>query len=105
MLAFSNGTKRQQVQLLQQHADPPPPAPLRVLSAPAAKELVNILQTLHSAAGFGESVQEFIAADGIPALVKIATTGWPADGCVASSRHMYDKVVNAEVCIYEQSVM
>jgi hypothetical protein len=67
----------------------------------AAGDLVCIINKLHAEAGlnFGKNVREFIAADGIPVLVKIATTGWPADGHVADSQHPYDTVTNASLII------
>jgi hypothetical protein len=55
---------------------------------------VTIISELHGETGFGENVREFITAGGIYALVDIATTGWPADGRVADSQHLYDQVVD-----------
>lgn len=37
---------------------------------------------------------KFIAAGGIDLLVQIATTGWPADGNLAASKHRYDIVTD-----------
>lgn len=62
----------------------------------AARDLVDVINELHSEAGFGEGVREFITAGGIYALVHIATTGWPADGRVADSQHLYDQVIDEE---------
>jgi len=60
------------------------------------EDLVDIINTFHDDAGFGENVEEFIAAGGITALVKIALTGWPNNARLSSSKHPYDVVISTD---------
>jgi hypothetical protein len=59
----------------------------------AAEELLEILLHLPLVAD-SDKAKDIIAAGGIQALVNIATTGWPADGRVAESSHLFDKVID-----------
>jgi hypothetical protein len=49
---------------------------------------------MHREAGYGDDIKPFIAAGGIEALVCVAATGWPAEGHLSSSSHLYNAVVN-----------
>lgn len=58
------------------------------------REVIRQLAVLHREAGFGEEIQPCIAAGGLEALVRVAVTGWPADGNLDTSSHPYDAVVD-----------
>lgn len=59
-----------------------------------AGEVIRQLAVLHREAGFGEEIQPCIAAGGLEALVRVAVTGWPADGNLDTSSHPYDAVLD-----------
>lgn len=64
--------------------------PAHVSEAFAAADGTHLSTAQHPAPA---AQQEFVAAGGIDALVHVATTGWPADGGLTTSRHPYDNVV------------
>jgi hypothetical protein len=53
------------------------------------KDLPTFLRT-----GKAPNIKEFIAADGMSAIVHVAVTGWPADGNLTASKHPYDRVTD-----------
>jgi len=67
---------------------------------------VGIIDQLENTFGFADDIpgfmatgkdpkfSKFMAAGGIDLLVQIATTGWPADGNLAASKHRYDIVTD-----------
>jgi hypothetical protein len=59
-----------------------------------AGEMIRAMGVMHREAGYGDDIQPLIAAGGIEALVRVAVTGWPAEGHLSSSSHPYDAVVN-----------
>jgi hypothetical protein len=59
-----------------------------------AGEMIRAMGVMHREAGYGDDIQPFIAAGGIEALVRVAVTGWPAEGKLSSSSHPYDALAN-----------
>jgi hypothetical protein len=59
-----------------------------------AGEMIRVMGVMHREAGYWDDIQPFIAAGGIEALVRVAVTGWPAEGHLSSSSHPYDALAN-----------